>query len=501
MFGAWQALRDWRGPDTPSPIRSGTQHLPDLNAILDAAKRGDLPRALAEALPALGPEAVALFAMAMAAHVAALRQAASSASPSTPSGMVPVYEKPPVGKGKRKKKPGAKDGHAGTRRKAPAKIDAREEHRLDACPCCGGALQRCKRTRTRIIEDIPAEITPVVTEHTVHRDYCPSCKKHVEPAVPDAMPNATLGHRVIALSGWFHYGLGVTIGQTRDILASHLHTAVTAGGLLDGWQRLAETLFPWYEQIGRDARAGAVLHADETGWRVDGQTWWLWCFCNLDTCCYLIDQSRGSAALQKFFTEAFDGVLVTDFWAAYDSVCAGDNQRCLPHLLRELIKVDQRNDAREWTAFSKQLKRLVRDGIRLRKREDFSKERYASRIRLIDRRLCALADANYHDADAARLGQRLSKYRDQLFTFLDTPGVPPDNNHGERQIRPAVIIRKNSLCNRSEQGAAAQGVLMSIFRTLKLRGRDPTRTIAAALRERLKTGTLPPLPTKAVADG
>jgi hypothetical protein len=33
--------------------------------------------------------------------------------------------------------------------------------------------------------------------------------------------------------------------------------------LLDGWQRLAQTLFPWHEQIGREARAGAVLH-DET---------------------------------------------------------------------------------------------------------------------------------------------------------------------------------------------------------------------------------------------
>lgn len=476
---------------------------PELATLLDALFRGELTEAQAQRLAALGPEAVRLALLAASARIADLQPQAhchSAPSPSTPSAMVPLHQKPAVSK-RRRKRPGAKDGHPGTRRKAPAKIDAREEHRLPACPCCGGALQRCRRTRTRVIEDIPAEITPVVTEHTIHRDYCPSCKKHVEPVVSDAMPNATLGHHVIALSSWFHYGLGVTIGQVRDILASHLHTEITAGGLLDGWRRLAETLFPWYEQIGRDARAGAVLHADETGWRVDGQTWWLWCFCTPDTCCYLIDQSRGTPALQKFFIEAFNGVLVSDFWAAYDAVCAGDNQRCLPHLLRELIKVDERNDTQEWRAFSKQLKRLIRDGIRLRKRPDFDKERYASRIGLIHRRLCALADAAYHDADAHRLGERISKHRDQLFTFLDTAGVPPDNNHGERQIRPAVIIRKNSLCNRSEAGAATQGVLMSVFRTLKLRGHDPTKTIAAALREMLQTGKLPALPAKVVADG
>jgi transposase len=433
----------------------------------------------------------------MAEYVARLQPA--TPSPSTPSGMVPIYQKPPTPK--RRKKPGAKNGHKGSRRKTPEKIDARIEHRLEVCPCCGGPVQRCKRQRKRIIEDIPEQITPVVTEHTIHRDYCPSCKKHVEPVVPDAMPNATLGHNVIALSSWFHYGLGVTIGQVRDILGSHLHTDITAGGLLDGWQRLAEALFPWYEQIGQQARSAAVLHADETGWRVDGQTHWLWCFCNHRCCYYLIDKSRGTPALQKFFTEAFSGTLVTDFWAAYDSVCCDDYQKCLPHLLRELLKVDEHNDGVEWKAFSKQLQRLIRDGIRMKKRYDFTPQRYASRIALIHRRLCKLADAAYHDADASRLGQRISKYRDHLFTFLDTPGVPADNNHGERQIRPAVIIRKNSLCNRSEQGAATQAILMSIYRTLKLRGHDPTHVIASALRKLLQTGTLPPLPAHSVADG
>ena len=146
-------------------------------------------------------------------------------------------------------------------------------------------------------------------------------------------------------------------------------------------------------------------------------------------------------------------------------------------------------------------KRLIRDGLRLAKRPDFTKERYASRIALINQRLWKLADDVYRDPDAQRLANRIGKYRDCLFTFLDTPGVPPDNNHGERMIRPAVIIRKNSLCNRSEQGAATQAVMMSIYRTLKLRGVDPLQTIVAALRQYLKTGVLPPLPSEIVANG
>ncbi len=88
----------------------------------------------------------------------------------------------------------------------------------------------------------------------------------------------------------------------------------------------------------------------------------------------------------------------------------------------------------------------------------------------------------------------MRKYAEFLFTFLDYPDIPHDNNFGERQIRPAVILRKNSQSNRSDRGAATQAVLMSVYRTLKLRGLNPTKTIADALRTYLTTGQLPPLP-------
>ena len=63
-----------------------------------------------------------------------------------------MYAKPTARK--RKGKPGAKVGHAGARRDKPQRIDQHQEHRLEVCPDWGGPLQRCRRTRTRTIEDI-----------------------------------------------------------------------------------------------------------------------------------------------------------------------------------------------------------------------------------------------------------------------------------------------------------------------------------------------------------
>jgi transposase len=94
----------------------------------------------------------------------------------------------------------------------------------------------------------------------------------------------------------------------------------------------------------------------------------------------MIDRCRGSPALQKFFTDVFEGVLITDFWAAYLAVCAEDRQYCLVHLLRELEKVDLRNESAEWQAFAKMLRRLLRDGIRLRKRLDFAPGKFQRQV-------------------------------------------------------------------------------------------------------------------------
>jgi transposase len=91
---------------------------------------------------------------------------------------------------------------------------------------------------------------------------------------------------------------------------------ITPGGLVQMWYRLQEILYTWYEQIQQEALRSAVLHGDESGWRVDGKTYWLWCFTTRTLTYYMIDRSRGSPALKKFFIEEFAGTLVTDFWAA-----------------------------------------------------------------------------------------------------------------------------------------------------------------------------------------
>jgi hypothetical protein len=448
-----------------------------------------------------GQEAVVFALLALAKQLAQKHATATVPDPSTPSGQTPPYIKP-VSK-RRAKTKGAKPGHPGHRRPTPTRIDGREEHRLSACPKCHGSVRPCRSSRTRVIEDIPADITPVVTEHTIHRYWCPQCKSAVEPVVADALPGSTIGLRVVVLSAWLHYLLGTTLTQIIDVFNFHLQFKLSSGGLVHMWHRLREILLAWYLEIQVQALNSAVLHADETGWRVNGKTYWLWCFTSKDVTYYMIDRRRGSPALKRFFKKEFAGVLVTDFWGAYNAVVCARKQKCLPHLLRDLKRTQHyHKPGGDWPAFSKQLKRLIRDSIRLSKRRgELSADQFASRRDRLEKRLHDLLAQPWQEKHCRRLIKRLKRHEIELFTFLEHPDVPFDNNHAERQIRPAVIARKNSYANGSDEGAETQAILMSVFRTLKQRGHNPVYVVLDAVRAYLMTGQLPTLPGRVTGNG
>ena len=135
---------------------------------------------------------------------------------------------------------------------------------------------------------------------------------------------------------------------------------------------------------------------------------------------------------------ATSGALTTQ-WSA-------PRQGCLVHLLRDLHTVEHyKKGGPHWPEFSKKLRRLLGDAIRLRQQKpDLPAENFDSRRQRIGERLDELIATTWQDAQAKRLVKRLRRHRAHLFTFLDKPGVPFDNNLAERPVRPAVIIRKTA---------------------------------------------------------
>ena len=396
--------------------------------------------------------------------------------PTTPSGMTPTYKK--ENHRGRKKKPGRKKGHVGESRKAPQDISDYQSHTLSHCPHCGDALNHSIRQSRRIIEDLP-ESRPKVTEHTIHGYWCRRCQKIVNPTVAEALPHSNLGLRLVVYSAWLHFMVGVSVNNVVKTLSTFSRFSVSPGGLTQAWGRLARMLKPEYEALGREIASGEAVYVDETGWRLSGITHWLWCFAAKTKCYYLITPSRGSPVVKKVLGLLFPGILVSDFWGAYNQITALAKQKCFYHLFTELVKVDRRNNQLAWHMFRKQLSRLLKDAIRLsQKRDTITTEAFnhaKSRLHIRLDNLCAATKVK--DSDAQRLRKRLVRHRNELFTFLDYPAVSPYNNHAERLIRPSVISRKISQQNRSPRGTETQSILMSLFQTAKLQNQNPIEAI------------------------
>jgi transposase len=412
-------------------------------------------------------------------------QICSEVSPTTPSGMTPVYLKP--SHGKRKKQPGRNRGHEGVSRRQPKKVDHYKEHILNRCPECHTLLKEPVKTYRRYTEDIPP-IEPEVTEHTIHGYWCPGCKKIVYPKVTDALPNAMIGLRLVVFTAWLHYLIGVSVNNLVKMMAAFSHFKVSAGGLTQAWKTLASILEPFYSDIGQKVAQSAILNADETGWRLNGITHWLWCFATQKLCYYIITKSRASPVVKDFLGIMFKGILICDFWSAYNKISALAKQRCFYHLFTELVKVDKRNPSLEWEAFRKKLSRLLKDAIRLSNRKErLDLKDYVRLKKRLYNRLDQFLKATYEDKDAIRLIKRLKRHRNELFTFLEYEGISPYNNHAEQQMRKPVLTRKVSQQNRSHQGAKTQAVLMTLFRSAELQDKNPIETVLSLAKSAIES--------------
>ncbi len=79
---------------------------------------------------------------------------------------------------------------------------------------------------------------------------------------------------------------------------------------------------------------GDLVHADETRANIKGHLAYVWVLTNMTEVVYVLAESREAEIVHDLLKD-FKGVLVSDFYAAYDSVPC-PQQKCLIHLMRDL---------------------------------------------------------------------------------------------------------------------------------------------------------------------
>jgi transposase len=271
--------------------------------------------------------------------------------------------------------------------------------------------------------------------------------------------------RWLLAQGW---GLRLALGELNALLAE----AARAGQ-------------PAYDALLAEARASPVVHLDETGWRENGRTGWVWTLSTATVRLFHSSRSRAGAVARHLLGEAGTATVVSDFYGAYDQL-PRVQQRCWAHLLRDIHDLDTAQPGHagvtSWVAGVRDVyERAVAwaDAATAAGTLPILRERARDRFQA---ELVAHCRAQPADAPQAVLCARIARYQAELFTFVADPTVPPTNNAAERALRPLVIARKISGGTRSARGSATRMVLQSLVATWELRGLDPVAEFLALLR-------------------
>jgi hypothetical protein len=384
---------------------------------------------------------------------------------STPSSRLPL--KANTDQENRNHKGGARPGHKGHGRKAHSQETADEILPIDPgeiCPDCGGVLKLKKIKGRTVIESEPVKPKKILY-HLFHRE-CTRCH-HVFPAkAPGVLPKALYGNQITAQMAVMHYFHGIPMGRICEMIGINL------GSLVDMFHRLSGYFAPVMDLLKEQYRLSPAKHADETGWRNDGQSGYAWLFCTPETSLFSFQNTRSASVPRSIFGDKkLPGVLVVDRYNAYNKAPV-EIQYCYAHLLRDVEKLEKDfPESAEVKSFVSLLAPLLSQAMHLRA-QPLSDDQYYREAKEIQKKIMEVNKSPVQHL-ALRTMQDLFHTNDhRLYHWVQDRRVPPDNNLAERDLRPTVIARKVSFGSSSDAGSKTRSVLMSILHTLNKRRSD-----------------------------
>ena len=366
---------------------------------------------------------------------------------------------------------GAKEGHKAYTRHIPARIDYIKEHKLSRCPECNTKLGATQEIRSRYVTDVKLVSRVRNTRHDIHRKYCPTCKKIVEPEVPNVLPHARFGLNLMLLVMYLRLGLRLPGNKVCEFLLTMHNLTMSEGEVVHILKQLVIAFGPYYAQLENMVKIARIKHTDSTSWRVNGKNYFAWVFIAAGVVLYKIRKRNNSrVALSVFGTKQKGMILVIDRHSALRALAKKAGfllQLCWSHILAD-SKDLKKNFGREGKYVHERLKEIFEMA------SSFQGKGKQEHVDALKAEIFALTLRHYKHITIRRFVNNLWK-RDieSLFRFVTDPEVDPTNNISERELRHLVIIRKISNGSRSTRGANATAMLLSIIQTLRMNKKNP----------------------------
>jgi len=407
---------------------------------------------------------------------------------STSSAKIPV--KPNRQKEHQRNRGGGKVGHQGHGRGSICEEDADKVEKIpigDICPDCGSTLEQ-KGTKDRTVIDCqPVKMKKIV--YHLQRKHCPKCKKLISARAPGVFAKCLYSNQLLAYVAVQHYIYGNTLGQIEK------QTGIGYSSLVDAMHQLSKRLKDVPNALITAYRASEVKHADETGWRTDGNNGYAWLFCTPKISIFRVRKTRSASVPKEVFGEKpVPGVLVVDRYNGYNKLPV-EIQYCYAHLLRTVkdLEKDFPENA-EIKSFAEALAPQLANAISLRTL-DITDKQFKRQATKIKNKIINITNRQAKHPAIQKIQDIFREKADRLYHWADDRNIPADNNLAERELRPLVIARKISFGSQSDAGAKTREIIMTVLHTLKKRVPDVTIVFKSALDKLAEDSDIDPYKT------
>ncbi len=348
-----------------------------------------------------------------------------------------------------------------------------EYARPKSCPHCRSkAIHRHGKTsRTEIdLRFMRYGIKRWITRHILLRYRCKSCTKTFFDRITSRTAGK-YGDNLLAYTMYLNIELRLPQGHVDASVGKLFGLHVPSGTTSQFKSAAALTYQCVYDDLLKKLCTGSLLHVDETSVSVKGSNGYVWILASMEQVAYFFTPTREGATIQAMLKN-FSGVLISDFYAAYDAIQC-PQQKCLIHFIRDL------NDEVLKHPYDDQLKRLVGAFAGLIKpmveTVDRSglKKRFLRKYKIfVDRFYKRLSGGFGAGEPALKIIERLQKNRNTMFTFLDFDDVPWNNNNAEHAVKAFATLRRVIGGSTTEAGLREYLILLSLCETCKYKNVD-----------------------------
>jgi transposase len=344
----------------------------------------------------------------------------------------------------------------------------------------------------RQVFDIPP-VRLEVTEHQSEQKTCPGCGHHSQAAFPAGVKAPVqYGDRIKAQAVYLTRVQLLPYARTASLLLDWYGQSPSQAVILAAKQAVKAAIQPSLSAIRQGLLAEKVLHADETGWRVEAQGQWLHVLSSRRLTYYAAHAKRGQVALDDInLIPQFTGHLVHDGWATYRKYTQCSHSLCNAHHLRELEFIREQYP-QAWSAEMAHFLRQMLAEVKQNPGQTPDPEvldNYEQLYHFILKQGFQQNPASPPSGKRGRTAQapplkllrRLHTYAPQVLAFLRDPSVPFDNNLAERDLRMMKVQQKISGTFRTSLGAETFCQLRSYLATAQKQGQSRFQAILSAL--------------------